>query len=133
MSTDRYEPTQETRDAVITRDQTCTGLGCRTRAERCDLDHRVPYPEGPTAAPNLDPACRGWHRVKTVTDTIVTSDGAGGLSISLPSGRRYHRPATPLLESGSRATDGDAVVSRLDDHPASDPDPPPGLLDPPPF
>ena len=50
MSTDRYEPTQEIRDAVITRDQTCTGLGCRTRAERCDLDHRVPYPEGPTTA-----------------------------------------------------------------------------------
>lgn len=98
LSTERYEPSQEIRDAVVTRDQTCTGLGCRARAERCDLDHRVPYPKGPTAATNLDPACRGWHRVKTVTDTTVLADGAGGLWITLPSGRRYSRFATRLLD-----------------------------------
>jgi hypothetical protein len=133
MSTDRYEPTQEIRDAVITRDQTCTGLGCRARAERCDLDHRIPYPEGPTAPTNLDPGCRTHHRVKTVTDTTITSDGAGGLVIRLPSGRTYRRPATPLLDRDPRTSDNHVATSRLDDHPPTDPNPPPAQLETPPF
>ncbi|MFI5426205.1 hypothetical protein [Aeromicrobium sp. UC242_57] len=30
-------------------------------AEICDIDHRVPHPEGPTKADNLGPLCRRHH------------------------------------------------------------------------
>ena len=83
MSAETYEPPQEMRDLVITRDRTCRGIGCRVPADRCDLDHRVPYPDGPTSPANFDPACRSWHRIKTFTDTTVEADGAGGLWITL--------------------------------------------------
>ena len=98
QSAESYEPPQDMRDHVIARDRTCRGLGCRMPADRCDLDHRQPHPAGPTSAANLDASCRPWHRVKTHTDTSVNSDGAGGLVITLPSGRRYSRPADPVLD-----------------------------------
>lgn len=31
-------------------------------AARCDLDHVIPVPEGPTTASNLDDKCRSDHR-----------------------------------------------------------------------
>ncbi|MBA2769408.1 MAG: DUF222 domain-containing protein [Sporichthyaceae bacterium] len=98
LSAESYEPPQDMRDHVIARDRTCRGLGCRMPADLCDLDHRDPHPAGPTSAANLDASCRPWHRVKTHTDTAVKSDGAGGLVITLPSGRRYSRPADPVLD-----------------------------------
>jgi hypothetical protein len=97
LSVDAYEPPQDMADHVIARDVTCRGFGCRTPAARCDLDHRDPYPRGPTWAGNLDPKCRSHHQVKTHTDTVIVSDGAGGLHVTLPSGRRYHHPAEPPL------------------------------------
>jgi hypothetical protein len=120
MSSDSYEPPQDMRDVVIARDRTCRGLGCRMPADRCDLDHRVPHPRGRTEPGNLDPACRSWHRVKTKTDTQVASDGAGGLVITLPSGRSYRRPAEPVLDHP-----GLVVAARTHHECWSDPDPPP--------
>ncbi len=43
---------------------TCQGPGCMVPAERCDIDHRVPYPEGPTRGDNLGPLCRRHHSYK---------------------------------------------------------------------
>jgi hypothetical protein len=121
LSTDAYEPPQQLRDFVIARDRTCRGLGCRLPADRCDLDPRVPHPEGRTEAGNLDPACRSWHRIKTLTDTHVEPDGAGGLLITLPSGRTYRRPAEPVLDHPGLAPPADPVQTF-----AGDPDPPDG-------
>ncbi|MCY7374002.1 MAG: hypothetical protein LH461_09955, partial [Spirochaetaceae bacterium] len=75
----------------------------------------------PTSPTNLEPRCRVEHRIKTFTDTTVEPDGAGGLWLTLPSGRRYHRPAEPMLDhpgliTGPRDTDHDTT--------AGDPDPP---------
>ena len=56
-----YDPPQNLTDHVITRDQTCRGLGCRIPAQRCDLDHTIRFPEGPTAAHNLSCECRRCH------------------------------------------------------------------------
>ena len=36
-----------------------------TRRARTDLDHRMPYPDGPTSTTNLAPLCRAHHRMKT--------------------------------------------------------------------
>ncbi|MET0822350.1 MAG: DUF222 domain-containing protein, partial [Aeromicrobium sp.] len=43
---------------------TCQGPGCMVPAERCDIDHRIPFPEGPTRGDNLGPLCRRHHRYK---------------------------------------------------------------------
>jgi hypothetical protein len=125
-----YEPPQELRDFVIARDRTCRGLGCRMPADRCDLDHRVPWPQGRTDEDNLDPACRGWHRAKTLTDVTVEPDGQGGLWITLPSGRCYHRPAEPILDHAGLFEQPPPAVD-----PPDDPDPPAPFasLDVPPF
>ena len=98
LSVDCYEPPQDMADHVIARDRTCRTPGCRTPAARCDLDHRDPYPRGPTSAGNLDPECRAHHNVKTHTDTTVLRDPDGGLTFTLPSGRSYHRPAEPVQD-----------------------------------
>lgn len=42
----------------------CEWPGCGARASRCDLDHDVAWPCGPTCACNLGPLCRRHHRVK---------------------------------------------------------------------
>ena len=98
LSVEAYEPPQDMADHVIARDRTCRGFGCRTPAARCDLDHRVPHPRGPTSAGNLDPRCRPHHQVKTHTDTTVIRDRDGGLHLTLPSGRSYHRPVEPVQD-----------------------------------
>ncbi|WP_082556015.1 HNH endonuclease signature motif containing protein [Aeromicrobium sp. Root472D3] len=43
---------------------TCQGPGCMVPAERCDIDHRIPFPEGPTRGDNLGPLCRRHHTYK---------------------------------------------------------------------
>ncbi len=101
LSVDTYEPPQDMVDHVAARDVTCRSPGCRQPASRCDLDHRVPHPRGPTAAANLQLLCRAHHTVKTHTATAVEIDGTAGLRFTLPSGRTYHRPAEPALEDAA--------------------------------
>jgi len=43
---------------------TCQGPGCMVPAERCDVDPRHPFPEGPTRGDNLGPFCRRHHGYK---------------------------------------------------------------------
>ena len=50
---------------VRTAEGVCVFPGCSTPARRCDLDHRKPFPGGATCACNLQPLCRGHHRLKT--------------------------------------------------------------------
>jgi hypothetical protein len=102
LCVDTHDPPQDLVDHVLARDRYCRrGLGCRMPAERCDIDHRVNYPRGPTAAGNLDAGCRPDHDIKTFTDTTLgrDPDGApGDLRITYPSGRSYRIPAEPVLE-----------------------------------
>ncbi len=63
--TDAYEPTAEIADTVRARDPVCTFPGCGVPASRCDLDHVVPHPRGPTAVHALSPRSRRCHRLKT--------------------------------------------------------------------
>ena len=43
---------------------TCQAPGCQVPAERCDIDHRQPLPEGRTTGDNLGPLCRRHHTYK---------------------------------------------------------------------
>jgi hypothetical protein len=102
LSVDTHDPPQDMVDHVVARDRHCRrGLGCRMPANRCDVDHRVAFPRGPTAASNLDSGCRPDHEIKTFTDTTVTLDPGGmpgDLRITYPSGRSYRLPVEPVLE-----------------------------------
>jgi hypothetical protein len=43
---------------------TCQAPGCMVPAGRCDIDHRIPYPDGPTTGDTLGPLCRRHHSMK---------------------------------------------------------------------
>lgn len=45
----------------------CAFPGCGVAAHRRDLDHVIPWPDGPTCGCNLIPLCRLHHRLKTHT------------------------------------------------------------------
>jgi hypothetical protein len=59
-----YRPPSDLDRHVRTRDVTCRFPGCTVPARECDLDHLVPFPEGPTSAQNLHSLCRRHHRLK---------------------------------------------------------------------
>lgn len=59
----RYPP-DVLRRALQFRDMTCRAPGCTKPADRCDMDHRRPWPEGPTSGDNLWALCRRHHNLK---------------------------------------------------------------------
>ena len=60
-----YRPSKETAQFVRWRDLTCRWPGCDAPVERCDIDHTVPWPFGPTHPSNNKPYCRTHHLIKT--------------------------------------------------------------------
>jgi len=78
LSTDTYAPTVAITEHVRARNPRCTAYDCPTRAHRCDLDHDVPWPRGPTAVDNLAPRHRRHHQLKTrgLVATRLNQDGS---------------------------------------------------------
>ncbi len=60
-----YVPTESVARLVRAREPHCRMPGCRRAAQRCDLDHAVPWPVGATSPSNLGPLCRRHHVLKT--------------------------------------------------------------------
>ncbi len=60
-----YRPSRALADFVRARDLTCRAPGCDRPATGCDIDHTVPWPNGPTRASNLKCLCREHHILKT--------------------------------------------------------------------
>ena len=60
-----YRPSAARREFIRWRDLTCRWPGCDRPAERCDVDHTVPWPDGPTHPSNTKPYCRVHHLIKT--------------------------------------------------------------------
>jgi hypothetical protein len=62
---DQHDPSPPLRELVELRDGFCDGpTGTRASAKRCDADHEIPYPHGPTAAWNLVARSRRTHQLK---------------------------------------------------------------------
>uniref|UniRef100_UPI0033653F96 HNH endonuclease signature motif containing protein n=1 Tax=Intrasporangium sp. TaxID=1925024 RepID=UPI0033653F96 len=75
LATDRYRPTPAMIEQVRALDGHCRGPGCQVPAHRCDLDHHLPHPDGPTSTGNLGPLHRGHHNLKTARSwTCVPTD-----------------------------------------------------------
>ncbi len=64
----------------------CEWPGCGARSCRCDLDHDLAWPHGPTCGCNLGPLCRRHHRIKQLGWTKTRTSGAG-VRWTSPTGR----------------------------------------------
>lgn len=93
----RYRPPPALREAIIARDVTCTFPGCRTPADRCDLDHTLPYddtrdPGQQTRRSNLAALCRHHHNLKTHGRWTPRRDPRTGVTTwTSPTGKPYTR------------------------------------------
>ncbi|WP_172892159.1 HNH endonuclease signature motif containing protein [Jatrophihabitans sp. GAS493] len=95
----RYTPPQDLTDFVITRDQICSFPTCNVPAIRTNLDHEVPFPQGPTNKVNLRCKCRRHHRLKHQTRwRVKTTEGDAGTTSewTSPNGHTYSNQAPPL-------------------------------------
>ncbi|RBY79935.1 HNH endonuclease signature motif containing protein, partial [Blastococcus sp. TF02A-26] len=85
--TDGYRPSAPLDRFVRLRDRRCRFPGCRARARRGDLDHRVPHPLGPTAHHNLEGLCEHHHRLShQAPGWKLGGSSDGGLVWTLPGG-----------------------------------------------
>jgi hypothetical protein len=82
-----YRPSDRLAASVRMRERTCRFPGCTVPAGRCDLDHTLPWPHGPTCSCNLSCLCRHHHRLKTHGRWRVVNHGDGRLTWTTPSGR----------------------------------------------
>lgn len=60
-----YRPSAASREFICWRDLTCRWPGCDRPAQRCDVDHTMPWPAGPTHPSNNKCYCRLHHLIKT--------------------------------------------------------------------
>src|SRR5581483_6876424 len=95
---DSYRPTPDQIAQVRATWVTSAGPGSQVLATRCDLDHVIPHPTGPTSVDNLLPEDRTWHVAKTKTSLSVTIDHDGSARWNTPLGQtRTVRPYDYLL------------------------------------
>ncbi|GAB3076707.1 HNH endonuclease signature motif containing protein [Corynebacterium aquatimens] len=77
--TTSYTPTARMKAFCAGRDGTCLWPGCSLKAEKCQLDHRVPFDEGgPTTPGNLFSLCQHHHNVKTDRRAYYLVDPSSG-------------------------------------------------------
>ncbi len=86
---DGYVPSRTLKHLVRARSATCDAPGCQNPAVNADLDHTLPWPDGPTDQGNLAPRCRTHHRAKQAPDWTVEQLGPGVTRWRLPSGRTH--------------------------------------------
>jgi antitoxin (DNA-binding transcriptional repressor) of toxin-antitoxin stability system len=102
LSSDAYRPPDRLRRHVERRDRTCTFPGCTVPGQRCDVDHREPWPHGRTSEANCHCLCRRHHRAKQGYFTVEL-DPDGSTVWTTPDGRQHrrppptYRPAVPAL------------------------------------
>lgn len=116
-----YRPSAKLAAFVRARDMFCRYPGCDVPAERCDIDHVVPWPFGPTHASNLNCKCRNHHLAKTFWDGYSDAQSPSGEVVwTTPDGNTYRTvPASRLY-----FPDWDTTTAELP--PLAQP--PPGLL-----
>jgi hypothetical protein len=93
-----YRPSAELAEFVRMRDLFCRAPGCDVPADRCDIDHTIPYPIGPTHPSNIKCLCRtnhlmktfgGWHDVQLPDGTVIWISPSGRKYITKPGSRLF--------------------------------------------
>ena len=51
-----YRPSRQLQHLIRARTPTCPAPGCGACAQYCDIDHTIPWPDGPTSEGNLGPS-----------------------------------------------------------------------------
>ena len=92
-----YRPTAKALRFVRLRDRTCRFPGCTRPARFTDVDHRLPWPLGPTDPRNLHCLCRHHHRAKQSGLFTVTTDPDGSTAWTLTRTGQVHRRPPPQL------------------------------------
>jgi uncharacterized protein DUF222 len=94
----KYRPSAALAEFVRQRDLYCRAPGCDVPADRCDLDHTIPYPIGPTHASNIKCLCRtnhlmktfgGWHDIQLPDGTVIWISPSGRKYITTPGSRLF--------------------------------------------
>jgi hypothetical protein len=88
-----YRPSAKTKDFVAWRDLTCRWPGCDKPVEKCDVDHTMPWPYGPTHASNTKHYCRIHHLVKTFCGWSDQQLPDGTVVLRSPTGHTYSTEA----------------------------------------
>lgn len=90
LSRKGYRPSAAMVAHVVAVDGTCRGPGCTVPASQCDLDHDIPYPEGPTDTDYLSSKHRQHHRVRTAGFWRAVRDPKdASITWRTSAGRRY--------------------------------------------
>ena len=88
-----YQPSRTLTEFIRCRDLRCRWPGCNVAAERCDIDHTVPWPYGPTHPSNTKLYCRIHHLIKTFhcgpQGWRDQQHPDGTITITAPNGRVY--------------------------------------------
>ncbi|HET6736491.1 HNH endonuclease signature motif containing protein, partial [Mycobacterium sp.] len=84
-----YRPSAKTVEFIRWRDVTCRWPGCDKPAQKCDIDHTKPWPDGPTHASNNKPYCRIHHLIKTFCGWFDEQLPDGRIVLRSPSGHVY--------------------------------------------
>ncbi|WP_039313644.1 HNH endonuclease signature motif containing protein [Mycolicibacterium setense] len=85
-----YRPSAALSEFIRWRDLTCRFPGCDAPAQRCDIDHSVPYPLGPTHPSNNKLYCRAHHLLKTFSTGWTDRQLPDGTVIfTAPTGHTY--------------------------------------------
>jgi hypothetical protein len=101
------------RTYVLARDGGCRAPGCTIRdPRRLQMDHVIPFPDGPSDPANTGCLCLPHHQTKTAgLARIDNSNADGSADWITTAGRRTHIPARPFLHDPA-------------DHPPPEPPPP---------
>jgi len=91
--------------AIRFRDGVCGTPSCTVPAARCDLDHLIPVPEGPTTGANLGAKCRPDHRAKTHAGHRSVRSGPHTTKWTTPTGHTYVTDDEPLPVEACPAPD----------------------------
>lgn len=87
-----------------------TTVGASVSADRCDLNHRIPWPVGATDVWSLDPACRRDHLLITHAGWSYEQHADGSRTWTTSSGHVYKQQVDGSIVMQSR---GDGRLGRV--------------------
>jgi hypothetical protein len=116
LASEQYEPPPRIARHVINRDRHCIHPGCYRRGSNCQLDHRIPWPDGPTSAENLQSLCKRHHDLKHHSNWRVHRCPDGSYEWISPT-RHTYRYRPPELPTPNSEPEPELAEQNHDDDP----------------